>query len=135
MACGLFDHFGREAVGQVKLADHDLDVDSEVVFFAENFDHAAAGLLRGAWPVGDFYVYYYAFQILRGGVDCGFFAYYSIGRCFFFFGRCGCLEASTSKATTGDTEVTGVEVTGDCGFSIPGGITISWVTFSSMGLT
>ena len=56
-----FDHFGREAVGQVKLADHDLDVDSEVVFFAENFDDAAARLLRGAWPVGDFHVDYYAF--------------------------------------------------------------------------
>jgi hypothetical protein len=53
-----FDDFGREAVGQVKLADHDLDVDSEVVFFAENFDDAAARLLRGARPVGDFYVYY-----------------------------------------------------------------------------
>ena len=37
-----FDHCGREAVGQVKLADHDLDVDAEVVFFAENFDDAAA---------------------------------------------------------------------------------------------
>ena len=53
-----FDDFGREAVGQVKFADHDLDVDSEVVFFAENFDDAAARLLRGAGPVGDFYVYY-----------------------------------------------------------------------------
>ena len=31
---GFFDHFGREAVGQVKLADHDLDVDSEVAFVA-----------------------------------------------------------------------------------------------------
>src|SRR5205807_3563657 len=75
---GFFDHFGREAVGQVELANHDLDVDSEVAFFAENFYDATTGLLRGAWPVGDFYVYHYAFQILRGGVDCGFFADYSI---------------------------------------------------------
>src|ERR1017187_904087 len=57
---GFFDYFGREAMGQVKLADHDLDVDSEVVFFAEKFDHAAARFLRGAWPVGDFHVYYYS---------------------------------------------------------------------------
>ncbi len=28
-----FDYFGREAVGQVKFADHDLDVDAEIVFF------------------------------------------------------------------------------------------------------
>ena len=31
---GFFDHFGREAVGQVKFADDDFDVDAEVVFFA-----------------------------------------------------------------------------------------------------
>src|SRR5882762_11316086 len=76
----LFDHFGREAVGQVKLADHDLDVDSEVAFFAEDFYNAATGLLRGAWPVGDFYVYYYAFQILRIGVDFGFVADHPVDR-------------------------------------------------------
>ena len=58
---GFFYYFGREAVGQVKLADHDLYIDSEVVFFAEDFDDAAARLLRGAWPVGDFHVYDYAF--------------------------------------------------------------------------
>ncbi len=34
--------------------------------------------MRGAGPVGDFYVYYYAFKILRVGVDRGFFAYYSV---------------------------------------------------------
>ena len=77
---GFFDHFGREAVGQVKLADHDLDIDSKVVFFAENFDHAAARLLRGAGPVGDFHVDYCAFQILPVGVNFGFFAYDSILR-------------------------------------------------------
>src|SRR6266404_444373 len=77
---GFFDHVGREAVGQVKLADHDLDVDSEVASFAEDFHDAATGLLRGAWPVGDFYVYYYAFEILRVGVDCGFFADHPVDR-------------------------------------------------------
>ena len=52
----------------MKFADHDLDVDPEVVFFAENFDDAAARILRGAGPVGDFYVDYYAFQIFPVGV-------------------------------------------------------------------
>src|SRR5208337_4233847 len=56
-----FDNLGREAVGQVKLADHDLDVDSEIVFFAEDFYNAAARLLRRAGPVGDFHVNDYAF--------------------------------------------------------------------------
>src|ERR1019366_624149 len=38
---GFFDHLRREAMRQVKLADHDLDVDAEIFFFAENFDHAS----------------------------------------------------------------------------------------------
>src|SRR5664279_5093458 len=71
---GFFDNFWREAVGDMKLADHDLDVDSEVGFFTENFDDAAARLLCGAWPVGDFYVDDYAFEILPVGVHCGFVA-------------------------------------------------------------
>ncbi len=54
------------------LADHDFDVDAEVVFCAENFDDASAWLLRGAGPVGDFYVDDYAFQILPVGVDLCF---------------------------------------------------------------
>ena len=86
---GFLDHFGREAVGEVKLADHDFDVDSEVVFFAQNLDHAAARLLRGAWPVGDFYVDDYAFQILPVGVDRGFFADDAISG-FFFWGALSC---------------------------------------------
>src|ERR1019366_2140811 len=71
---GFFDHCWRKAVGQVKLADHDLDIDAEVVFFAECFDYAATRVLRGAWPVGDFHVDDYAFQIPRIGVNCGFVA-------------------------------------------------------------
>ena len=67
-------------MGQVKLADHDLDVDAEIVFFAEDFDDAAARLLRGGGPVGDFHVDYHAFEILPVGVDCSLFADDSIHR-------------------------------------------------------
>ena len=49
---------------QVKFADHDFDIDSEIIFLAENFDYAAARILRGAGPVGDFYINDHAFQIL-----------------------------------------------------------------------
>src|ERR1022692_2571619 len=73
-----FDYFGREAVRQMILADHDFYIDAEIRFFAEDFYDAAARILRGAWPVGDFYVYYYAFQILPVGVDFGFVAYDSV---------------------------------------------------------
>ena len=34
------------------------------------------GFLRGARPVGDFYIDDYAIEILPVGVDRGFFAYY-----------------------------------------------------------
>ena len=73
---GFFDHSGRKAVGQVKFADDDFDVDAEVVLFAENFDNAAARILRGAGPVGDFHVHYDAFEVLLAGVDGGFVADY-----------------------------------------------------------
>ena len=55
---------------QVEFADRDLDVDAEVIFAAEDFGDAAAGILRGARPVGDFYVDDDAFEVRtsrRGG--------------------------------------------------------------------
>ncbi len=58
-------------MGQVKLADHDFDINAEIVFFAEDFDDAAARILRGAGPIGDFHVHHHAFEILPAGVDCG----------------------------------------------------------------
>ena len=81
-----FDDGGREAVGQVKLADHDFDVDSEIAFLAEDFDDASAGLLRSAGPVGDFYVDDEAVEIvveilveiLTPGVDPGLVANYAV---------------------------------------------------------
>ena len=77
-----FDYFGREAVRQVELADHDFDVDAEVGLFAENFDDASAGALGGTWPFGNFYVDYYAFEILPVGVDGSLVAYDPIVRSF-----------------------------------------------------
>ena len=69
----------------MKFADHDFDVDAEIVFFAEDFDYAAARILRGAWPVGDFYVDDYAFQILPVGVAGGLIADYAVLRVLLFF--------------------------------------------------
>src|SRR5882724_9436465 len=64
----------REAVWQVVLSDHDFDVDAEVVGVAEYFDDATAGILRGAGPVGDFYIDDHAFQVAPAGATGGFFA-------------------------------------------------------------
>ena len=48
IACASSQHFGGKAMRQVKLADHDFDVDAEVIFVAEDFDDAAARVLGGA---------------------------------------------------------------------------------------
>ena len=74
-----FDDGGRKAVRQVELADHDLDVDSEVGFFAENFDDAAARVLGRRRPVGNFNVDNDAFKILPIGVNFGFVADDAVG--------------------------------------------------------
>ena len=59
---------------QVEFADHDFDVDAEIVFAAEDFDDASAGTLGGGGPVGDFHVDDYAFQIVPVGAARGFVA-------------------------------------------------------------
>ena len=64
-----FAHLGRKAVRQVKLADHDFDVDAEIAFCAQDLDDAAAWILRGARPVGDLDVDHNTVEILRA--RCG----------------------------------------------------------------
>ena len=50
---GVVEHGIRKEVGDVVLADHDLDVDAEVVGVAEDFEDAAARLAVERGPVGD----------------------------------------------------------------------------------
>ena len=47
------EHGIRKEVGDVVLADHDLDVDAEVVGVAEDFEDASARLAVERGPVGD----------------------------------------------------------------------------------
>src|SRR5262249_34682555 len=68
------EHFGGEAVRQVELADHDFDVDAEIVLVAEDFDDFAARILRGRRPVGDFDINDYVFKIVGDGAMGDFFA-------------------------------------------------------------
>jgi hypothetical protein len=69
-------------MGQVKLANHDFDVDSEIIFLAENLDHAATRILRGTRPVGDLHIDDHAFQILPVGMHRGFLAYHPVAGFF-----------------------------------------------------
>src|SRR5262249_39650535 len=54
----------REVVRQVVLADHDLDVDPEVFFVAEDFNHSASRILRRRRPVGNFDVDDHAVEVV-----------------------------------------------------------------------
>ncbi len=64
----------REVMRQVEFADHDFDVYAEIVFAAEDFGNASAGVLGGGGPVGDFDVDDYAFEIVPVGAARGFVA-------------------------------------------------------------
>src|SRR5258708_22611381 len=61
---GLLEGRGREMMRQVKFANCDFDVDSEVVLAPEDFDHAAARILSGRGPVGDFNVDHNPFKVV-----------------------------------------------------------------------
>jgi hypothetical protein len=65
-------------VRQVKFADGDFDVDAEVVLTAENFDDAAARILRGRGPVGDFDIDHHAFEIVPVRAAGGFVAEHAV---------------------------------------------------------
>ena len=65
-------------VREMEFANDDFDVDAEVVFAAEDFGDASAGILRGGGPVGDFDVDDYAFEIVPVGVAGGFFAQHAV---------------------------------------------------------
>ena len=73
-ALRLFECRCREMVWEMEFADGDFDVDAEVVFAAEDLDDASARVLRGAGPVGDFYVDDYAFEVGPVVVAGRFFA-------------------------------------------------------------
>ena len=58
----LLENIGRENMGQMMLADDDFDVDTEVIFPAQNLDHPAARGTGGRRPVGDLHVDHHALQ-------------------------------------------------------------------------
>ncbi len=63
---GFGDDRRRKVVGQVVLADDDLDVNAEIVFVADDLDDAAAGILGGGGPVGDLAIDDETFQVFPG---------------------------------------------------------------------
>ena len=81
-------------VWQVKLADRNFDVDTEVVLVAEDFNDASARILRGSRPVGDFDVDGYALEIVPFGAVRSFVAKHSVDGFMVFLlsflsARCG----------------------------------------------
>ena len=59
---------------QVKLADHDFDIDAEIILVPEDFSHTPTGILRGCRPVRDLDINHNVFEISPVGTARGFFA-------------------------------------------------------------
>ena len=49
---------------QMKLADGDFNIDSEVILPPENLNHTAPRILRGRGPVRDFNVHHHTFEAI-----------------------------------------------------------------------
>ncbi len=71
-------NFSRKMVREVKLANDDFDVHTEVVFVADDLDDLTAGILGGARPVGDFDVDHDVFEIVPVGAAGSFFAQHAM---------------------------------------------------------
>src|SRR5205807_4262163 len=77
---GFLENLLREMVGQMKLANRDFDVDSEIVFAAKDLNDASARILCRRGPVGDLNVYHHAFEVVPLRAPHGFFAEHAILR-------------------------------------------------------
>src|SRR5262249_27068115 len=60
----LFQHCIGKYMANMMLADDDLHVYAEIVFAAQDLDHATARALGGRWPLDDLDLDHHAFQIL-----------------------------------------------------------------------
>ena len=119
-ACLRFiEYVGREMMRQMELADHDFDVDAEIILIAENLDHPAARILGRGGPVGDLDINHDIFQIVPVGAPCGFVAEHT-------------MNGSSVRLPCGFSWfVVGIAVAfgSFSGISIPGGMMISWEIF------
>src|SRR5438128_10768094 len=80
---GLLQHLCRKLVRQVEFADYDFYVHPKIIRITENFDHAAAWILRRGGPVSDFDVHDHVLEIVPGGPLGGLFAQNSMRATFF----------------------------------------------------
>src|SRR3954471_23587176 len=64
-------------MGQAILADDDFYVNPEIIFVSEDLDDPAAWILGCGWPVGDFYIYDYVFQVFPVAA-CGFISQHPV---------------------------------------------------------
>ena len=117
MALRLFERGRGKVVGQMELADGNFHVDAEVVLAAENFEDAAARILRGRGPVRDLDIDDQAFEIVPVRVERGLVTEHAIDRFLLAL-------AWNSRTPLRSGR-----------YSMPGGITISCVILLSIGFT
>ena len=140
----LLQDLDREAMRQMELADDDLDIDAEVVFVAEDFDHAPARIFGRRRPVGDLDLDDHVLQVAPLAA-AGLVAEHAIADAGPASWREGALSlavplssgraaVNAAPAPFGGLPEWSVRCSSP-GHSMPRGMMISCVTFSSMGVT
>ena len=90
--CGInaprFVHdFRRKAMRQMKFADDDFDIDSEVVLVTQNLNHSAPRILCSRRPVGDCDIHHYTFEVVPFGAAGRLVAEDTVNRLSFLLPR------------------------------------------------
>ncbi len=133
-------HLDRKAMRQMVLADDDLDIDAEIVFVAEYLDHAAARILRGRRPIGDLHIDHQAFQVVPLAA-AGLGAENAVAIELLLARLRSLISDGMRSSTTRLAKRTELacRCPADRSFSLgpfhAGGMMISCVTFSSIGVT
>src|ERR1019366_5068471 len=117
---------------QMKLTDDDLNVHAEVVFVAKNFDYAATRVLSRRRPIGNLNIHHQAFEIVP----------FPAARLFPEDSVCirsppAMHRRLLRRGSSGPAMGPALDSASFwlAGHSIPRGMMISLVTFSSMGVT
>src|SRR6202790_1000096 len=99
-----------EMMGQMKFADRDFNVDSEIVLPAENFNDPSSRILRGSGPVGNFNIDDYAFEIVPLRRPSGFVTQHAVNGLFLWRRRLAGFFANARNLSSGRNHIVHCDV-------------------------
>src|SRR6266480_2122484 len=67
-------------MGQMKLADDDLNIHSKIIFISNNLNHAPASILRGTRPISDLDIHHNILKIVQIQTSGNFIPQHAINR-------------------------------------------------------